>query len=57
VYVKVKSGSEILLDRTSERYRWIPLHSEVARENGEDKYIIDALCKLEAWRSTYEEKA
>jgi hypothetical protein len=56
VYVKVKSGSEILLDRTSERYRWISLRSEEAIKNGEDKYIVDALSKLEAWRSTYGER-
>lgn len=57
VYVKVKSGSEILLDRTSKRYRWIPAQSEDARKNGEDKYIIDALRQLEAWRSTNDERS
>ena len=53
VLVKMKKGAEIKLDATSERYRWIGLSSKEAVANGEDKYVVDALLKLEAWNSTY----
>lgn len=45
--------TEILLDRTSERYRWIGLDPEEAKTNGEDRYVIDALLKYQAWNSSY----
>jgi hypothetical protein len=45
-----------MLDKTSERYRWIGLDPEQATKDGEDKYVIDALLKLQAWNSTYGEK-
>jgi len=53
--VKLQKGAEILLDKTSERYRWIELCPEKAARNGEDRYVVDALSKLQAWNSTYGE--
>jgi ADP-ribose pyrophosphatase YjhB (NUDIX family) len=53
ILVKVQKGAEIILDNTSERYRWIGLCPDDAIRNGEDKYVVDALSKLQAWDSTY----
>jgi hypothetical protein len=53
ILVKLQKGAEIKLDDTSERYRWIGLCPEEAVQNGEDKYVVDALLKLDAWNSTY----
>jgi len=46
-------ASGILLDKTSERYRWIGLDPEEAISNKEDKYVVGALLRLQAWDSTY----
>ena len=56
VLVKVQGFSDIVLDKTSERYRWITICPKEAEQNGEDKYVIDALRKLQAWNSTFGKK-
>eukprot|EP00551_Chaetoceros_affinis_P010695 CAMPEP_0203675732 /NCGR_PEP_ID=MMETSP0090-20130426/21941_1 /ASSEMBLY_ACC=CAM_ASM_001088 /TAXON_ID=426623 /ORGANISM="Chaetoceros affinis, Strain CCMP159" /LENGTH=254 /DNA_ID=CAMNT_0050542041 /DNA_START=61 /DNA_END=825 /DNA_ORIENTATION=- len=54
ILVKIETAhTEILLDRTSERYRWIGLDPEEAKSNGEDRYVIDALLKYQAWDLSY----
>lgn len=54
VLVKLENNhTDILLDRTSERYRWIGLDPDEATKNGEDKYVIDALLKFQAWSASY----
>lgn len=54
VLVKLeKNHPEILLDRTSERYRWIGLDPDEAIKNKEDKYVVDALLKFQAWSLSY----
>ena len=54
VLVKLESNNtDILLDRTSERYRWIGLDPEEAKKNKEDRYVIDALLKFQAWSASY----
>ena len=53
VKLESKNQTEILLDRTSERYRWIGLDPEEAIRNKEDRYVIDALLKLQVWHSSY----
>jgi len=54
VLVKIETNhSDILLDRTSERYRWIGLDPEEAKRNGEDRYVVDALLKYQAWNTSY----
>lgn len=54
VLVKLENNNtEILLDRTSERYRWIGLDPEEAKKNKEDRYVIDALLKFQAWNASY----
>ena len=56
VLVEVERAAEVMLDKTSERYRWIGLDPDQAIKDGEDKYVVDALLKLQAWNSTYGEK-
>lgn len=56
ILVKLQSGADVILDRTSERYRWIGLCPDEAVVNGEDKYVVDALLKLKSWNSTYGKK-
>lgn len=56
VLVEVERAAEVMLDKTSERYRWIGLDPDQAIKDGEDKYVVDALLKLQAWNLTYGEK-
>lgn len=54
VLVKLeKHVNDILLDRTSERYRWISLDPEEAKINKEDEYVLEALARFQAWSSSY----
>ncbi len=53
VYIRLEKGAEVLLDKTSERYRWIGLCPDEAIKNNEDKYVVDALQKLKAFNSTF----
>ena len=46
-------GADVVLDETSERWRWIGLDPQKARENGEDKYVIEALERLYDWDPSY----
>ena len=53
VLVKLGKGAEIKLDKTSERFRWGTLCPEEAKRIGEDKYVLNALLKYQAWNSTF----
>mmetsp|Transcript_9897 Transcript_9897/g.20604 ORF Transcript_9897/g.20604 Transcript_9897/m.20604 type:complete len:231 (-) Transcript_9897:76-768(-) len=46
-------GEEIALDETSEDSRWISLDPELAKANGEDKYVLQGLLRLESWNPGY----
>lgn len=46
-------GEEIALDETSEDSRWISLDPEIAKANGEDKYVLQGLLRLESWNPGY----
>jgi hypothetical protein len=35
------------------RWRWIGLDPEQAKTNGEDKYVIEALERLDTWDPSY----
>jgi len=50
VLVELTEGSEVLLDDTSERYRWISLDPDLALKNEEDKYVVEALRRLKTWK-------
>ena len=49
------AGANVQLDETSEQYRWIPLDPDAASENGEDKYVLQALYRLRAWDPSYDQ--
>jgi colanic acid biosynthesis protein WcaH len=44
---------DIKLDEQSENYRWIGLDPAAAAAAGEDKYVLEALFRLEAWNPHY----
>ena len=50
-----KAGADVVLDETSEQSRWIGLDPVEAAKNGEDKYVLAALLRLQAWDPTYNE--
>ena len=52
---EVKEGvdEEVVLDNTSENSRWISLDPNRARANGEDKYVLQGLLRLESWNPGY----
>jgi 8-oxo-dGTP pyrophosphatase MutT (NUDIX family) len=43
----------VQLDSTSENYRWISLDPKAATEAGEDRYVLQALLRLQAWDPSY----
>lgn len=43
----------IKLNETSEQWRWIGLDPETAAKNGEDRYVLQALLRLNAWNPKY----
>ncbi|KAG7343203.1 NUDIX hydrolase domain-like protein [Nitzschia inconspicua] len=46
-------GADVKLDDTSEEWRWISLDPEEAIQNGEDKYVVQGLLRLQAWNPSY----
>ena len=54
VLVELNSvGADVELDDTSEDSRWITLDPEDADNNGEDKYVLQGLLRLQAWNPSY----
>ena len=48
-----EKDKDIVLDEQSERWRWISLDPKEAKKNGEDKYVIEALERLDTWNPVY----
>ena len=48
-----EAGADVQLDETSENYRWIGLDPATAEANGEDRYVVQALLRLQAWNPRY----
>jgi len=46
-------GANVELDDTSEEYRWISLDPSEAEKNGEDKYVLQGLLRLQSWNPSY----
>jgi 8-oxo-dGTP pyrophosphatase MutT (NUDIX family) len=46
-------GGDVVLDETSELSRWISLNPNTAKANGEDKYVVEALLRLNEWNPEY----
>ena len=54
VLVELNSiGVDAKLDDTSEDCRWINLDPEDAEKNGEDKYVLQGLLRLNSWNPSY----
>jgi ADP-ribose pyrophosphatase YjhB (NUDIX family) len=54
VLVELKEpGADVKLDETSRQWRWIDLDPDEAAKNGEDRYVLQALYRLQAWDPTY----
>jgi colanic acid biosynthesis protein WcaH len=54
VLVELKEpGADVKLDETSEQWRWIGLDPDEAAKNGEDRYVLQALYRLQAWDPAY----
>lgn len=49
-----RAGADVVLDETSERWRWISLDPVEAAANNEDKYVLQALLRLQAWDPHYD---
>lgn len=45
---------DVKLDDTSENFRWIGLDPAAAAVNGEDRYVLQALLRLQAWNPNYD---
>ena len=54
VLVELKEpGADVKLDETSEQWRWIGLDPDEAANDGVDRYVLQALYRLQAWDPTY----
>ena len=49
----LQENAGITLDDQSESYRWIGLDPAAAEANNEDRYVLQALYRLEAWDPGY----
>lgn len=49
-------NANVKLDATSENYRWIGLDPIAATKAGEDRYVLQALLRLQAWDPNYNDK-
>jgi ADP-ribose pyrophosphatase YjhB (NUDIX family) len=49
----LREGADVELDETSESYRWISLDPDAAAQAGEDRYVLQALLRLQAWDQNY----
>jgi len=53
VLVELLEKGDVKLDDTSENYRWIGLDPAKAEANGEDRYVVQALLRLQTWDPSY----
>jgi len=54
VLVEVSDGcADVELDNTSEECKWISIDPSEAEKNGEDKYVVQGLLRLQKWDSYY----
>lgn len=49
----LEDATDIKLDDQSENCRWIGLDPTEAATAGEDRYVLEALCRLQAWDPQY----
>ena len=46
-------NADVKLDATSDNYRWISLDPIAAKAAGEDRYVLQALLRLQAWNPNH----
>lgn len=46
-------SQDVLLDKTSERFKWMGLDPDEAEANGEDRYVVEGLRRLATWNETH----
>lgn len=49
VLISLTGGSQVTLDDTSERFRWLPIDSNEDHINEEDKYVFTQLRRMQGW--------
>jgi len=47
------TGTDLKLDDTSGECKWISLDPAEAEDNGEDKYVLQGLLRLQTWNPSY----
>mmetsp|Transcript_15842 Transcript_15842/g.31526 ORF Transcript_15842/g.31526 Transcript_15842/m.31526 type:complete len:257 (-) Transcript_15842:1779-2549(-) len=57
VLIEVKDDAEILLDDTSQRFRWTSVDPEEEATKGEDQFIVQVLARMKAWSNTFKRKS
>jgi colanic acid biosynthesis protein WcaH len=55
VLVEMDQGETVKLDAQSENYRWISLDPKRAMEANEDRYVLQALLRLQSWNPNYDD--
>jgi len=53
VLVELQDGSEVLLDQTSEGFKWIGVDPDQAEADDEDQYVVEALRRYHAWKCIF----
>jgi 8-oxo-dGTP pyrophosphatase MutT (NUDIX family) len=49
----LQAGADVELDETSESYQWIGLDPDAAAKAGHDRYVLQALLRLQDWDPSY----
>lgn len=49
----LQAGADVELDETSESYQWISLDPDAAAKAGHDRYVLQALLRLQHWDHSY----
>jgi colanic acid biosynthesis protein WcaH len=49
----LQAGADVELDETSESYQWISLDPDAAAKAGHDRYVLQALLRLQDWDQSY----
>jgi len=53
VYIEVPDGSEVFLDKTSNRFRWININPDYPGHKDEDPFVISVLRRMKAYNHTF----
>jgi colanic acid biosynthesis protein WcaH len=56
VYIEVPDGSEVFLDNTSDRFRWISMNPDCPTNRDEEPFVISTLRRVRAYNKTFNRK-